>query len=369
MQTMDPARLEMSRVIDASAPALARWTAMEMHERRPGLAVAYGPGSREAWAADVEARLAHLADAVAADEPALFVEHAMWSKIAFAARGRPVADVVLALETMRSVLRQELPDQAADAAATCIGAAIERLPNAPTESPTHIGVDQPHAELAARLLGALLEGDRAGAARLTTDAMEGGTPLADLYTHVFEPVLREVGRMWQMDEIGVAEEHFCTSATRDVMAQARLRLREAPVRDRSVVTTAVAGDLHELGARMVADFFELAGWTTRHLGANTPTRDLLDAMRLWKPDVLAVSTQGGGRVRAAAELVAAVRADPAVGGTIVLIGGTPFARHPNLIETVGADGSASAASEAVGLAEELLGLRGAGGARNAPFPS
>ena len=37
-----------------------------------------------------------------------------------------------------------------------------------------------------------------------------------------------------------------------------------------MVATCIGGELHEIGIRMVADFFEMEGWDTYYLGANTP---------------------------------------------------------------------------------------------------
>ncbi|HEY5309978.1 MAG TPA: cobalamin B12-binding domain-containing protein, partial [Casimicrobiaceae bacterium] len=51
----------------------------------------------------------------------------------------------------------------------------------------------------------------------------------------------------------------------------------------------VSGDLHELGARMVADFFEMEGWDSYYTGANTPTGGVVQAIVERRPDVLAIS--------------------------------------------------------------------------------
>ncbi|MDZ7776615.1 MAG: hypothetical protein U5L09_13885 [Bacteroidales bacterium] len=39
---------------------------------------------------------------------------------------------------------------------------------------------------------------------------------------------------------------------------------------KSMVAATVGGELHEMGIRMVADFFEMEGWDTWYLGANAP---------------------------------------------------------------------------------------------------
>ena len=45
-----------------------------------------------------------------------------------------------------------------------------------------------------------------------------------------------------------------------------------------VISACVAGELHEIGARMVADLFEMAGWDTTFLGADVPRDSVVDML-------------------------------------------------------------------------------------------
>jgi methanogenic corrinoid protein MtbC1 len=57
----------------------------------------------------------------------------------------------------------------------------------------------------------------------------------------------------------------------------------------SVIVACVEGEAHALGARMVADFFIAAGWSTHFLGASVPTNDLVAFTHVIRPDVVALS--------------------------------------------------------------------------------
>ena len=63
-----------------------------------------------------------------------------------------------------------------------------------------------------------------------------------------------------------------------------------------MVAACAASELHEIGVRMAADFFEMEGWDTFYLGANTPAESVIRTLVERKADVLAVSAtiQGGG---------------------------------------------------------------------------
>jgi len=91
----------------------------------------------------------------------------------------------------------------------------------------------------------------------------------ELYLKVSQRTQREVGRLWQLNRISVAQEHFCTGATQQIMAFLYPHLFRGGSKARRVLVACVGKELHEIGARMVADFFELEGWDSYFIGANT----------------------------------------------------------------------------------------------------
>ena len=74
-------------------------------------------------------------------------------------------------------------------------------------------------ELAKKYLESLLRGDRETAARLILDAVEKGESIRNIYLHVFQRTQYEIGRLWYLNRISVAEEHFATAATQLIMSQ------------------------------------------------------------------------------------------------------------------------------------------------------
>ena len=55
-------------------------------------------------------------------------------------------------------------------------------------------------------LGAIRDGDRRRAFEIIDDARASGLDLGTLYAGVFQPALREIGRLWQENQITVADE-------------------------------------------------------------------------------------------------------------------------------------------------------------------
>src|ERR687884_855481 len=108
-----------------------------------------------------------------------------------------------------------------------------------------------------------------------------------------------------------AQGHFCTAATQLLMAQfypAILTMAKVGPR---FVAACVAGELHELGMRMVADVLELEGWETHYLGANTPAESVVHMVVDRQAHVVGISATMPFHVRAVAALVAAVRSEEA----------------------------------------------------------
>jgi len=178
-----------------------------------------------------------------------------------------------------------------------------------------------------------------------------GIPVRDLYLHVFMPVLRETGRLWQTRKISVAQEHYVTGATQMFIAllyPAMLSVsRRGKRRGKTVVAACVSGELHEVGIRMVADFFEMDGWDTDFIGANTPSQSFVATVKDQRADLVAISSTMSFHLLMVHELVMALRSDPETSKTRIVVGGYPFNIMPDLWKRVGADAYAGSADEAV----------------------
>lgn len=138
-------------------------------------------------------------------------------------------------------------------------------------------------------LESLLSGDRETCARVVHELNQSGIPLKDLYINLFQRSLYETGELWESHRISVSVEHLATAITERLLTMVEPQAFSGPFREHTVIVACVADEYHQLGARMVADFFEFHGWRGTFLGANTPVRDLLHLIRERTPDLLALS--------------------------------------------------------------------------------
>lgn len=201
---------------------------------------------------------------------------------------------------------------------------------------------------------ALRHGDRRSAYNLARGALDSGVDIRDIYMEVLQPAMHEVGRLWERNQFTVAQEHLATAITQSVMAQIYATVYGAPFNGLTLIATCIGGELHELGIRMVSDFFELEGYSVFYLGANAPIPDVVSMVNDRRADLLAISVTLGGYVVQAREMIQAVRASPQGQRVKIMVGGQPFNRTPDVATTIGADFTARDAREAVRRASEVL---------------
>ncbi|MDP6952886.1 MAG: cobalamin-dependent protein, partial [Alphaproteobacteria bacterium] len=126
----------------------------------------------------------------------------------------------------------------------------------------------------ASYLASLIEGDRLTCAGTVDALVDEGVSLSDIYRDVFQRALYEVGRLWERNTISVATEHLASAITETVMNRLLPLMSRNETAGRRIVVACVEQEFHQLGARMVADLYEMNGWDSMFLGANTPRRDL-----------------------------------------------------------------------------------------------
>ena len=118
---------------------------------------------------------------------------------------------------------------------------------------------------------------------------DSGLSLNDIYIDILAECMRRIGELWHTGKITVDIEHYCTSVTQTAMAQLYPLIFETKRKNKSVLCACPGTELHEMGARMVADIFENDGWDSIYLGAAVPEDALMDAIEMNAPDLVVLS--------------------------------------------------------------------------------
>lgn len=207
--------------------------------------------------------------------------------------------------------------------------------------------------LARQYLALTLEGRRDEARAVARDAVRRGATVASVLMEVLEPAQREIGRLWQLGEISVAQEHYCTAVTQLVMSDLEPLLFTGVDNGNRLVAVDAPGSLHQVGLRMVVDLLECEGWNTTYHGPTDP-RGVPDLVHAHDAAVLAISLSMPAQIEPVSSMISAVRADPRTQQVKVLVGGRPFLVAPELVAAVGADAWAPDAVSAVTICSRLV---------------
>ncbi len=140
-----------------------------------------------------------------------------------------------------------------------------------------------------KFLNALLEGDRNLCSEITRKELNNNESILELYEHLLKISLYEIGELWEYNKISVATEHLASAIIEALLNEIYPSIQSNKSTQKSVVLTCVEDEFHRVGLRMVGDVFELYGWNTIFLGANTPTNELIKLLHKKTPDILAIS--------------------------------------------------------------------------------
>lgn len=200
----------------------------------------------------------------------------------------------------------------------------------------------------------LLQGDNIATRELVQGLLQSGKSLEDVLLDIVQPAQFEIGRMWQLNQITVAQEHLATATSQSVLAQLTYTglFRDLPPSIGLTMIAMCPGDeLHEFGMRAVSDMFALRGWKSLFLGAQTPLDDVVALVNQHRPDLLALSATIVNSVNDCRTLIAKIRKLEEFTGKII-VGGYAFNLDASLWKTVGADGYAADVKQAMLLAKQ-----------------
>ncbi len=141
----------------------------------------------------------------------------------------------------------------------------------------------------AAFLDDLLRGRRGACAAAVERFIDGGVDLRELYAHLFQRALYEVGALWEANRVSVAVEHLATATVESLFALVYPVLFARERIGCTGVVACVANEHHQVGAKIIADMLELNGWDSVFLGANTPLPDLLSLLDDREPSFVGLS--------------------------------------------------------------------------------
>ena len=205
--------------------------------------------------------------------------------------------------------------------------------------------------LFAALQRAVLAGDDTTAGHLASQAIGSGIGALEAIEHGLVPGIREAGRLWEEGEFFLPELVTAAQAMKAAMTilQPALGDSGSSTLGRVVIGT-VEGDIHDIGKTLVATMLSASGFAVSDEGSGVPVERFLARARELGADLVCASALLTTTMPKQRELVEAVRG--AALPARVMVGGAPVTKA--WAESIGADGFADNALEAVAVARTLV---------------
>lgn len=138
-------------------------------------------------------------------------------------------------------------------------------------------------------LESLISGDRPSCSNYARKYLEQNHTIQELYEEVLKTSLYDVGKLWEYNQISVATEHLAAAIVEAILNEFYQDIASNEKNDKRIILSCVEEELHQIGIKMISDVFEMNGWYSYFLGANTPTKDLIGYTRVIQPDLLGIS--------------------------------------------------------------------------------
>ena len=136
----------------------------------------------------------------------------------------------------------------------------------------------------------LLLGDTASSYKLVEELLLDGYSSLYIYEKIIKDALYYIGYLWEIDEIGVADEHLATGTVDFIITKLQLFFNEHDNhQQKQAMLFCLEGEEHYIGIKMAANIFKEHNWNVKYLGPNLPLQHAIYFANKLKPDVICLS--------------------------------------------------------------------------------
>lgn len=236
-----------------------------------------------------------------------------------------------------------------------------RMPAAPVAASTGLELRGTAFNAAERkeFLDALLSDDEQSAGRLAEAQIGRGHELPTLMIELFASSARELGEMWNEDQIsfvdvtvGVCRLHqIVHNLTGQPDAPADIGKNGSP----SILIASAPGEQHVFGVLVASELFRQHEWTVFSETSGDPAL-ICRHLANHRFDIAGISASHDGVVRDLPGLIKTLRKTSRNPSVKLLVGGPLFEHSPHIAREIGADGIAGRGLDAPELARKLLAM-------------
>jgi 5-methyltetrahydrofolate--homocysteine methyltransferase len=200
---------------------------------------------------------------------------------------------------------------------------------------------------------AVLEGDEARVVEVTKSLLDSGVDPLDVINKGLITGMDRVGVLFKNNEMFVPEVLMSAKAMNAgvEVVKEKQQAFDMPSLGKVVIGT-VRGDLHDIGKNLVAMMMESSGFTVYNLGVDIEPAKFVDAVKEYRPDIVAMSALLTTTMMNMKETIDALKEAGLKDKVKVIIGGAPITQE--FADEIGADGYAPDAASATELCKQLV---------------
>ena len=169
------------------------------------------------------------------------------------------------------------------------------------------------------------------------------TSYKNAFSELLEPVLSKLGNLWFRNELSLAQAFLAGKVAEDIFNKASKSDEFTSILAQPKGTAVIGNiedDFHSFGRKLVAIFLRLDGWEVHDLGNDVLPKEFVDKAVQTNARVIGVSAM----IYNTAISIIGVRKEidkrNLTGKIQLCVGGAVFNVRTNLVQEVGADGSA-----------------------------
>ncbi len=180
-----------------------------------------------------------------------------------------------------------------------------------------------------------------------------GEDIVKIYEELIIPSLSDFSCLMQDEEICIWKEHTRTSIIRTILEASYPFIIKSrnKTNNKRLIVLCPQEEYHEIGAIIANNYFSMLGFTSSYIGANTPTEDILSAIRALKPDYIALSVTNYYNLVVVKKLTDRIR--KLFPNVKIILGGQAFV-NPNSLGQLAYDYNLNSYKEIVDFSNEVI---------------
>ncbi len=205
-----------------------------------------------------------------------------------------------------------------------------------------------------QIVDKVIEGNVDEIKKLIKEAIGLKLPPQKIIYEGFVPGLYTIGEKYSAGEIFLPEMLVSAITVSEGMNILKPLLVESDTKIKgTVVAGTVVGDIHDIGKNIVCMMIEGNGFKVIDLGVDVPAEKYIEAAKENKADIIAMSALLSTTRVNMKGIIERIRSSELNHRVKIMVGGAPLTQ--DFADSIGADGYAPDAGQAVKKAEELIG--------------